>query len=147
MSWLFYIVKSAAVNIMYMYVLVAQLCLTLYDLMYCSLPLSMGFFRQESWNGLCSEHWGASIFRSMVFSSYMPKSGIAGSYGKESACSVGDPSLIPGSRRSPGEGPGNLLQYSFLENPMDGGSWWATVHGVTKSQTRLRDFHSQSLVT
>ena len=35
---------------------------------------------------------------------------------------------------------GNLLQYSCLENPMDGGAWWATVHGVTKSQTRLSDF-------
>ena len=42
--------------------------------------------------------------------------------------------------RSPGEGSGNPLQYSCLENPMDGGAWWATVHGVTKSQTRLRNF-------
>ena len=45
---------------------------------------------------------------------------------------------IPGSGRSPGEGNGNPLQYSCLENPMDGGAWWATVHGVTKSRrTRL----------
>ena len=42
---------------------------------------------------------------------------------------------IPGSRRSPGEGNGYPLQYSCLDNPMDGGAWWATVHGVTKSQT------------
>ena len=47
---------------------------------------------------------------------------------------------IPGSGRSPGERNGNPLQYSCLENPMDGGAWWATVHGVTKSQTRLSNF-------
>ena len=58
-----------------------------------------------------------------------------GSDGKESACNVGDPGLIPGSGRSSGEGNGNPLQYSCLENPMDKGSWWVTVHGVTKSQT------------
>jgi len=43
--------------------------------------------------------------------------------------------LIPGSGRSPGKGNGNLLQYSFLENSMDRGAWWAIVHGVTKGQT------------
>ena len=48
---------------------------------------------------------------------------------KESACIVGDLGSIPGSGRSPGEGNGNPLQYSCLENPMDGGAWWATVHG------------------
>ena len=58
-----------------------------------------------------------------------------GSDGKESACNVGDQSSIPGSGRSPGEGNGNPLQYSCLENPMDGGAWWATVLGVTKSRT------------
>ena len=47
--------------------------------------------------------------------------------------------LIPGSGRSPGEGHGNPFQYSCLENPMDRGAWWATVHGVAKSQTRLSD--------
>ena len=46
---------------------------------------------------------------------------------------------IPGSGRYPGEGNGNPLQYSCLENLMDGGAWWATVHGVTKSQTRLSE--------
>ena len=50
---------------------------------------------------------------------------------------VRDMDSIPGSRRSPGGGNGNPLQYSFLENPMDREAWWATVHGVTKSQTRL----------
>ena len=62
-----------------------------------------------------------------------------GSDGKASACNAGDPGLIPGSGRSPGEGNGNPLQYSCLENPMDGEAWWAIVHGVAKSRTRLSD--------
>ena len=53
---------------------------------------------------------------------------------------VRDLGSIPGSGRSTGEGNGNPLQYSCLENPMDGGAWWATVHGVAKSRTRLSDF-------
>ena len=53
--------------------------------------------------------------------------------GKESACSVGDLGSIPGLGGSPGEGNGNPLQYLCLENPMDGGAWWATVHGVADS--------------
>ena len=63
-----------------------------------------------------------------------------GSDGKASARNAEDPGSIPGSGRSPGEGNGNPLQYSCLENSMDGGAWWATVHGVAKSQTRLSDF-------
>ena len=63
-----------------------------------------------------------------------------GSYGKESACNVGGPGLIPGSGRSPEEGNGNPLQYSCLETPMDGGAWSSTVHGVTNSWTTLSDF-------
>ena len=55
-----------------------------------------------------------------------------GSVGKESACNAGDLGLIPGLGRSPGEGNGNPLQYFCLENPMDRGSWQATVHGVTR---------------
>ena len=51
---------------------------------------------------------------------------------------VRDASSIPGLGRSPGEGHGNPLQYSCLENPMDRGAWWDTVHGVAKSQTRLK---------
>ena len=68
-----------------------------------------------------------------------------GSDGKASVCNAGDPGsipglardtgLIPGSGRSLGGGNGNSLQYSCLENPMDSGIWWATVHGVAKSQT------------
>ena len=63
-----------------------------------------------------------------------------GSEVKASACNAGDPGSIPGSGRSPGEGNGNLLQYSCQENLMDGGAWLATVHGVAKSRTRLSDF-------
>ena len=55
----------------------------------------------------------------------------------KTACTVGDPGLIPESGRAPGEGHGNPVQYSCLENPMDGGAWWATVHGVAKSQILL----------
>ena len=62
-----------------------------------------------------------------------------GSDGKESACNVGDPGLIPELGRSPREGNGNPLQCSSLENPMDRGAWRATVHGVAQSRTRLSD--------
>ena len=55
--------------------------------------------------------------------------------GKESACNVGDLGSIPGLGKSPGEGNGNPLQYSCLENSMDRGAWWATVCGVAKSRT------------
>ena len=61
-----------------------------------------------------------------------------GSEVKASACNVGDLGSIPGLGRSPGEGNGNPLQYSCLENPMDRGAWWAT--RVAKSQTWLSDF-------
>ena len=63
-----------------------------------------------------------------------------GSGGKVSDCNVGDLGSILGSGISPGEGNGNPLQYSCLGNPIDGGAWWATVHGVAKSRTRLSDF-------
>ena len=63
-----------------------------------------------------------------------------GSEVKASASNVRDMGSIPGSGRSPGEGNGNPLQYSCLENPMDGEAWWDTVHGVAKSRTRLSDF-------
>ena len=86
--------------------------------------------------------WFANIFSYSkgVFSSYLwfPFSG--GSDVKASACSVGDLGSILGSGRFPGEGNGNPLQYSCLENPMDGGAWWATVHGVAKNRTQPNDF-------
>ena len=53
-----------------------------------------------------------------------------------------DPGLIPGMGRSSGEGNGKPLQYSGLENSMDGGAWWAIVHGVAKSRIQLSDFTS-----
>ena len=59
----------------------------------------------------------------------------AGLDSKESPCIAGDLGSIPGSGQSPGEGNGNPLQYSCLENCMDRGAWWATVPGVTKSRT------------
>ena len=71
---------------------------------------------------------------------FMAQKGFSGSAEvKASACNVGDLGLIPGSGRSPGEGNGNPLQYSCLENSMDRGAWWATVHG-SQSRTRLSDF-------
>ena len=65
---------------------------------------------------------------------------------KESACNAGDLGSIPGSRRSPGEGNGNLLQYTCLESPLDRGAWWATVHKVTKSQTLLKQLSTNAVV-
>jgi len=62
-----------------------------------------------------------------------------GSEVKASASNAGDLGLIPGLGRSPGEGNGNPLQYSCMENPMDRGAWQATVHGVTMSRTQLSD--------
>ena len=64
-----------------------------------------------------------------------------GSDSTESACKAGDPDLIPGLGRSPGEGNGNPLQYCCQENSTDRGAWRAIVHGVTKSWTWLSDFH------
>ena len=64
-----------------------------------------------------------------------------GSISKELACNAGDPSSIPELGRPPGEGRGNPLQYSGLENPIDRGAWEATVHEVAKSWTGLSDYH------
>ena len=77
--------------------------------------------------------FGRRIF--ILFGLYILRGFPGGSDGKESACSEGDLGLIPGSGRSPGEGNSNPLQYSCLENPMDRGAWWGTVHAVAKSQT------------
>ena len=62
-----------------------------------------------------------------------------GSDGKASVYDAEDPGSSPGLGRSPGEGNGNPLQYYCLENPMDRGAWWATVHGVAKSWTQLSE--------
>ena len=62
---------------------------------------------------------------------------------KNLPANAGDLGSIPGLGRAPGEGNGNPLQYSCLENPMDRGAWWATVHGVTKSRTRLKQLSTK----
>ena len=124
-------------------------------------PLSMGFPRRENWSGLSfpsprdflKEDPERTVYPALTggfITTETPEKPqyliiiclqcTWGSEVKASACNVGDLGSIPGSRRSPGEGNGNPLQYSCLENPMDGGTWWATVHGVAKSQTRLSDF-------
>ena len=72
-------------------------------------------------------HWRRDRLPTPVFLGFP-----GGSDGKESACNAGNLGSIPGLGRSPGEGKGYLLQYSDLENSMDRGAWWATVHGVTK---------------
>ena len=75
---------------------------------------------------ILSEHTG--LIRPILLFSGLPR----WFSGKEFACQAGDIGLISGSERSPGEGNGNPFQYSCLENPMDRGAWWATVHGVAK---------------
>ena len=57
----------------------------------------------------------------------------------------GDPGLIPELGRFPGEGNGNTLKHSCLENSIDRGAWWATVHGVAESWTRLNNYYTQNL--
>ena len=91
---------------------------------------SVGGLQFSLWN-----HHNNLIFHLL---SPPPGMGFPGSSAvKVSACNTGDPGSIPGLGRSPGEGNGNPLQYSCLENPMDGGAWWAIVHGVTKRWTWL----------
>ena len=72
-----------------------------------------------------------------------------GSDGKESAYNMGDPGLVPGLGRSPGEGNGNPPQYSCPENPMDGGAWQATVHGDHKESDMAERllFHFVSIIS
>ena len=73
-----------------------------------------------------------------------PGASLVAQSGKESAYNAGDPGLVPGLGRSPGKGNGNPLQYSCLENAMDRGAWWATVHGVAKSETQMKLLSPQS---
>ena len=80
---------------------------------------------QDRWSGLRKILQRASLVVQMV---------------KVSACNAGDPGLIPEWGRSSGEGNGKPLQYSCLENSMDGGASWATVHGISKSRTQVSDF-------
>ena len=72
---------------------------------------------------------------------------LGSSDGKASAYNAGDKGSIPGLGRSSGEGNGSPLQYSCLENPMDGGGWWATVYGVAKNRTWLSALMSRHIVS
>ena len=137
----------------------AQLFVTLWTVTHQA-PFSMGFSRQEYWSRLpcpppgefpdpgtklsCLLHWQVGSLplappgKPRIASSFNN----SGLDSKESSCNVGELGSIPGSGSSPEEENGFPLQYSCLENPMDGGAWWATAHGVTKSQARLSDFTS-----
>ena len=110
--------------------------------------LSIEFSRQEYWNGLpfsSSRDLPDLEIEPMspaLQANFLPSENIhiliavsGGSEDKASACNEGDLGSIPGLGRSPGEGNGNPLQYSCLENPMDRGAWRATVHRVEKSWT------------
>ena len=90
-------------------------------------------------------HWiieKAREFQKIIYFCFIHQGFPGGSDDKASACNAGDLGSIPWSWRSPGEGNGNPLQYSCLENSVDGGVCWATVHGVTKSWTWLSNFTS-----
>ena len=90
--------------------------------------VSGNWLRSGNW-GRCHDSFGAlSCILLLTHPCCLPDS-------KESACNAGDLGLIPEWGRSSGEGNGNALQYSFQENSMDRGAWWATVHWVAKSQT------------
>ena len=125
----------------------AQSCLILCDPIDCS-PLGSsahGVFKTRLWEWVAISYtrgssWprdGICISCISCIGRWILCSFPSGSDGKESACNVGDPGSISGLGRSPGEGNGNPLQYSCLENPMNERAWRATVHGVTKSWTRL----------
>ena len=102
-------------------------------LLQSSLSFQQGFAVGLSWVGL----W---VCPPMAPSCLPPSRGfLGGSDGKGSACNAGNPGLIPGLGRPPGEENGNPLKYSCLNNPMDRRAWWVTVHEVEKSQTRLSD--------
>ena len=82
-------------------------------------------------------HYGSG--RSLIKTNFYNQGFPGGSDGKESACNAGDQGSIPGLGRSPGEGNGNPLQYSCLENPMDRRVRPVTVHGFAKTETGLNN--------
>ena len=114
---------------------VAQSCPTLRDTTDGSLPGSSihGIFQARVLEG------GAIAFSALAAYSEPKKGFPGGLVAKNLPASAGYSSSIPGLRRSPGVGNSNPLQYSCLGNPMDRGAWWAVIHGVTKSQTRLHN--------
>ena len=140
----------------------AQACLTLGhpQTIAQQAPLSLGFPREEYWNGLLPCPPPGDLPTSGTESMSLAYPALAGKFftfvppgkpvltvssdGKESACNVGDLGLIPGLERSPGEGNGNPLQCSCLENPRDRGAQWAAVYGVTQRRTQLKQLSSSS---
>ena len=102
----------------------------------CSLSQHQGLFQWVSTLYQCQSigPWASASVLPMNIQDWFPlQFGLPGGLEvKASASNAGDLGLIPGSGRSPGEGYGNPLQYSCLKNPMDGGAWWATVHGVAQ---------------
>ena len=112
---------------------VAQSCPTLSDPMDCSLPGSsiheIFQARVLACGAIALDKYKCCDSTEAIFP--------VGSADKVSACSAEDVSSIPGSGRSPGEGNGYPLQCSCLDNPTDGGAWWAAVYGVAQSRTRL----------
>ena len=87
-----------------------------------------------------SSNWGVAVGVGSMPTLGFPRDSDA----KESACNVGDPGSVPGSGRSSGEGNGYPLQYSCMENPVDRGAWWATVHGVTESDMTKQLTHTRT---
>ena len=94
---------------------------------------------------LITKEWYWSLLDKRVHSKWKRPKCNSGADCKESACNEGDPGSVSGSGRPPGEGNGYPLQYSCLENSMDRRAWRATVHGVTKSWTRLSDTNTPVL--
>ena len=102
-------------------------------------PPSLKFSKQEHWSGLPLPS------RKKTLLVYYDVWGFPGSSdSKESACNVGYLGSIPGLGRFPREGHGNPLQCSCLENPRDGGAWWAAIYGVAHSRTQLKRLSSSS---
>ena len=109
-------------------------------------PLAMGSWA-SSFTSLCPNFTWKVIMMMMIAIIAALRINVVfprGSAVKNLPANAGDSSSIPGLGRYPGEGNGNSLQHSCLENPMDRGAWWAAVHGVEKSRTQLKCQHTQN---
>ena len=101
----------------------------------------MGFSRQEYWSGVPLPSPFNAATLTLLKTSDFP----GGLDGKASVYNAGDLASIPGSRRSPGEGNGKLLQYPCLKNPMERGAWWAAVHGGRKESDKAERLHTHTV--